>query len=296
MATRESAADAGRELAGRQVVVTGAARGLGRAYAEHLAKSGADVLVNDIDRDEVAAVADELARWGTKIAVDSSSVDSWEGARSIVDTCVGQLGGISGLVNNAGIAHFASVFEDEPAAVERLLRVNVLGTFFVGMQAMRAMRGTGGSVVNITSGAQAGGARIGAYAASKGAVSSATYSWALEGIPAGIRVNAVAPEAATRMNRLPAGPIPDRSAPHAQPEHVAPLVTYLISERARRITGQVVRLAGTSLTVMSHPALTVVLDAPVWTIEAVERALAGPLAEQLQPLGHAHRTYDFPLG
>jgi NAD(P)-dependent dehydrogenase (short-subunit alcohol dehydrogenase family) len=277
-------------MTGRQVIVTGAGRGLGRGYAHHLAQSGADVLINDIDEAAAHRVAGELTRWGTRVAVDTHSVDSWDGAGHLVKNCVGELGGISGLVNNAGVIHEAEPWADDPAAVEHLVRVNILGTMFIGMQAMRAMRERGGgAVVNVTSGAQSGISGLGAYGASKGATASLTYSWAIDGAKAGIRVNAVSPFGATRMNESGRFALRSRDAAEIQPEHVAPVVTFLLSDLASAISGQIVRVVGRSLTVMTHPGLAgegVVYDGAS-SVAAIAEAFEGPLEGLIQPVGNA---------
>jgi NAD(P)-dependent dehydrogenase (short-subunit alcohol dehydrogenase family) len=285
-----------RLMAGRQVIVTGAGRGLGRGYARHLARAGADVLVNDIDEPAARSVARELARWGTRIAVDSNSVATWEGAEQVVETCLRELGGLSGLVNNAGIIHESKPWADDPVAVEQLIRVNMLGTIFTGMHAMRAMRSQGdGAIVNVTSGAQAGLPALGAYCASKGGTASLTYSWAIDGAAAGIRVNAVSPFAATRMNESGRFALKDRDSSEVQPENIAPVVTFLLSDLASAISGQVIRVVGRILTVMTHPGLAGAgAESGSWSVPAVAEAFAGPLRDLIQPVGIAHGGWFEP--
>ena len=152
-----------------------------------------------------------------------------------------------------------------------------------------------GSIVNVTSGAQAGYVQRSAYAASKAAVAAMTYTWALELAPYGIRVNAVSPTAQTRMSEpLPAGAEPP---PLRRPENVAPLVTYLASDAASRVTGQVVRLDRNVLSLFSHPRPTAqVVNVQGWTLEAIQGHFAKTVGARLEPIGVTARSCQFPQG
>src|SRR6202021_1447468 len=104
---------------------------------------------------------------------------------------------------------------------------------------------------NDTSGAQSGMRHRGTYGATKGATASLTYSWALDLAASAIRVNAISPIARTAMVEY--GMARGESGTNIQPEHVAPLVTFLLSDDARGITGQVIRLEGPNLSLLSRP-------------------------------------------
>lgn len=272
-------------LPGKAVVVTGAARGLGAAYAHHAARAGAAVLVNDIDSALAERTATSITEQGGRAVASGHSVADPVQAEAIVDTCMARFGGIDGLVNNAGVNYEASPWQDEPARARELVEVNVLGVLNTGLAAARAMDGRGGSIVNISSGAGLGQRKLAAYAASKGAVASLTYSWALDMEDAGIRVNAVCPLARSRMvwqseRSLRACP------PERTPERVAPLVTYLLSEAASGVTGQLLRCNGPELHVVGQPYLKQpILEHEHWDVAAVRRAFDETLRAHLEPYG-----------
>ena len=272
-------------LAGRAVVVTGAGRGLGRAYALEVAREGASVVVNDIDPEPAADVVDEIVAGGGRAVACTSTVAAWEGAGQVVAACVEAFGGIDGLVNNAGVAvitESADLTEDQARA---MVEVNLLGSIYVGTHAIRAMQaaGTAGAIVNATSSAQLGIARMAVYGATKGALASLTYGWALDLAAAGIRVNAFSPVADTAMSwmaDIPVGALPS-------PEANAPAVAFLLSDLAAEVTGQVVQFRPPNrLEVVSHPAMTG-HDAPLGELSAtgVAEAFAAVLREHAQPNG-----------
>jgi len=274
-------------LDGKAIVVTGAGRGLGEAYATHAAHAGASVVVNDIDAELAKQTAEAIRGYGG-IAVDSGhDVADPEQARDLVRTCVTEFGKIDGLVNNAGLNYEASPFEDDYAQMRELFEVNVFGTFNCGWAAVEAMReaGSTGSIVNVSSGAHFGQRRLGAYSASKGAVASLTYSWALDLDALGIRVNAVCPVAHTRMvwkseRSLRAIP-PDRT-----PSKVAPLVLFLLSDAATGITGQLIRCNGSDLHVVGQPYFKQpILHRETWDTDSVARAFNEVFQSHLEPFG-----------
>ncbi len=275
-------------LNGKAVVVTGAGRGLGRAYALHAALCGAAVVVNDIDGDAAESVVAEIRAAGGTALPSKHSVARADEATALVEQCVRELGRLDGLVNNAGVLHAASVWEEEPEQLRTIVEVNVLGVLYCGAAAARVMReARSGAIVNVTSGAMEGVERLGAYSATKGAVASVTFAWALELAPAGIRVNGISPHAQTRMN-------PGRRAGQspAAPERIAPLVSYLLSDLSRGVTGQVVRLAGPELSLVRHPRRSdVVLRSDDWTVEAIAHAFDTELRRDLEPVGFNEDAY-----
>lgn len=279
-------------LDGRSVIVTGAGQGLGRAYAVEAAGRGAGVVVNDVDLGMAQAVADEIADRGGKAVAAGGSVAVWDDAAALSAIAVRTFGRLDGLVNNAGVFHLARAEDEDESLVRQAVEVNLLGAMFCGIHAIRTMIecGNGGSIVNVSSGYQSGVATGGCYAATKGALASLTYSWALEGHSHGIRVNAIAPMARTRMTEYALDRLRitgERSAVPASnpPESVAPLVALLLAG-GTRITGQVIRFDGRRLAVVGHPGkLEGVVEQDGWTIAEIEGALAGPLKASLQPVG-----------
>ena len=279
-------------LDGRAVIVTGAGQGLGRAYALEAAARGAGVVVNDVDPRLAQDVADEIAVRGGRAVAAKGSVADWDDAAALSEIAVQTFGRLDGLVNNAGVFHLARAEDEDESRVRQAVEVNVLGAMFCGTHAIRTMIGcgNGGSIVNVTSGYQSGVATGGCYAATKGALASLTYCWALEGHRHGIRVNAVAPMARTRMTEYALDRLRstgERSAVPATspPESVAPLVALLLAERTG-ITGQVIRFDGRLLAIVGHPGkLEAVVERDGWTVEEIDEALGGPLRAGLQAVG-----------
>ncbi|GAA2516872.1 SDR family oxidoreductase [Pilimelia columellifera] len=242
------------------VVITGAARGIGRATALLAARRGYRVCVNY--RDNAAAAARTVTAieddGGAAIAVPADVGDPVAVAR-MFDTVDRELGPVTALVNNAGV--LATQCRVEQITVDRLtevLRVNVIGPFLCAQQAVRRMStargGSGGAIVNVSSAA----ARLGSpneyvdYAASKGALDTFTTGLSLEVAGEGIRVNAVRPGIietdihasggdAGRAARL--GPsLPLGRA--GRPVEVANAIVFLLSAEAAFITGSFVDVAG----------------------------------------------------
>ncbi|GLY52444.1 SDR family oxidoreductase [Lentzea sp. NBRC 102530] len=273
-------------LDGKAVVITGAGRGLGEAYAMHAALAGASVVVNDNDGDLAERVAEHIREFGGNAVASNHTVADPSEAAKIVDLCLDEFGRVDGLVNNAGLNYETAPWEDDPETIKHVVEVNVLGVIYTGIAAMRAMRASGGgSIINISSGASFGQRKLATYSATKGAVASLSYSWALDLEAEGIRVNAVCPVAHTRMvwkseRSLRAIPA-DRT-----PGKVAPLVLFLLSDRAEGITGQVIRCNGRQLHIVGQPYFKQpILESDNWDTASVERAFTGVLQAHLEPYG-----------
>ncbi|MEV0129756.1 SDR family oxidoreductase [Dactylosporangium sp. NPDC050688] len=277
-------------LSGKAVVVTGAGRGLGAAYARLAAAEGAAVLVNDVDADLAEAVAAQITAAGGRALAAAGTIGTWDGAGAVVARCVEAFGAIDGLVNNAGIFRLAHPAEQDPDEFRAVVEVNLLGTAYCGLHAIRAMLAQGsGSVVNVTSGTHAGTAAMGAYGASKGGVASLTYCWAADLAGTGVRVNAVSPNAHTRMAdtfEAYLGVAAQSQNIGKSPEQNAPAVIYLLSDAAAALHGQVVRIDGDELSMMSHPVVQGdgARD-PDWTVAKVAAAFAAGTVGPISPVG-----------
>jgi NAD(P)-dependent dehydrogenase (short-subunit alcohol dehydrogenase family) len=268
-------------LAGRAVVVTGAGRGLGRGFADAAAAAGAQVVVNDVDREVAETAAAEIRSSGAAAVADHSDISSWDGAAALIDRCVGAFGGIDGLVNNAGVFYTCSPLQETESGLRRIVETNVLGTQFCGVHAIRAMaQSGGGTIVNIGSEGMQGYAMMGAYAATKGAVASLTYAWAHHIDETHVRVNAVLPNAQTRMSPVDADGTP---LPRPDPATVAPVVVYLLSDLSHALNGKLLKFNGTTLASMLPAALAP--DQPYrdegWTVVEIAAACDGELADSL---------------
>jgi 3alpha(or 20beta)-hydroxysteroid dehydrogenase len=179
-------------VAGKVILVTGAARGQGAAHAKLLTGEGAQVILSDVRDAEGEATAAEIGAGATFLAHDVGSESSWLDALAAIGRRHGRL---DGLVNNAGIAVMAGLFETDVALFERTVRINQLGVFLGirhGGEMMK--RSGGGSIVNVSSIA---GLRPNpnfiAYASTKWAVRALSKAAALELAPDNIRVNTVFP-------------------------------------------------------------------------------------------------------
>lgn len=270
-------------LDGHAVVITGAGQGLGEAYAEHVAGSGAAVVVNDIESELAERVAQRIRDAGGQAVASGESVADPDQAKALIDRCVIEFGKIDGLVNNAGIGHHVKAWEDDPARIREVLEVNALGSLYCGVAAIKHMHRQGhGVILNTTSGSLLGQPMAAAYSASKGAVASATYSWASDLAPHGIRVNAVCPLAWTRLSL--ADPNGRRFGdPTRTPDLIAPLVIYLLSDLAAGITGQIIRLTGKELHVVRQSAIKQpVLRRDRWDVEDIAEAFSCELADALE--------------
>jgi NAD(P)-dependent dehydrogenase (short-subunit alcohol dehydrogenase family) len=244
----------------RVALVTGAGRGLGRAYARALAADGMRVVVNDLGVDvdgrgndgaPARAVVAEIEAAGGEALGDTTDVASLAGGAAAVARALDAFGRIDVVVNNAGFASGGGTLEHPvDTELDALFAVHfkaTVGTTSAAFPPMRAQRY--GRIVNTVS-EVALDARFDSglgYGAAKAAVWSATLHAAREGVDAGITVNAISPGARTRMSAaaLDAGFREGASAAlDLRPEHVARVVAYLASEAAGDITGRIVHAAG----------------------------------------------------
>ncbi|MFZ9913291.1 MAG: SDR family NAD(P)-dependent oxidoreductase [Ilumatobacteraceae bacterium] len=254
---------------GKVAIVTGAGNGLGREYALSLAAHGASVVVNDLGvgvtgdaptGDSARVVVDEIISRGGRAVASVSSVADWAGAESIVGTALTEFGRLDVVVNNAGNNRPSSLVDLSQADVDVQLDTHLKGTLAVSHFAAQhwAEAGPygGRSIVNTTSAVglhpAAGG---GVYGAAKAGVIALTVSHAQELAKYGVRVNAVAPCARTRMvegspNVLALMPKSDGFDRH-DAAHVAPMVLYLASASCR-FTGRVFAVEGPDVAIY-HP-------------------------------------------
>ena len=239
-------------LAGRRVLVTGGARGLGEAFARALLAAGARVVISDVLHDRGAALAAELGPDLHYLPMDLSDPAAISAG---VDAAAHWLGGLDGLVNNGAITNSGGkdMADLSVATWDQVMAVNVRGTWLATVAAQPHLAASGsGRVVNIASDTALWGApRLMAYVASKGAVMAMTRSMARELGPQGITINAVAPGLTlgesteyvpqVRHEHYRNGRAIERAQ---QADDITPAVLFLLSKGSGYITGQVLPVNG----------------------------------------------------
>ena len=266
-----------KRLAGKVAIITGAGRGIGRAYTLAMAEQGANVVVNDLGSDvhgrggKSEAPAEEVVReahrLGAKAVASYEDVASFEGARRTVAMAVERFGRLDILITNAGIERRGNIYELTENDWDAVQGVHAKGTFnYVRHAAPVMIKQKSGTIINITSGAAWGGsARLGPYAAGKGAIISLMLVSATELKPFGINVNCLSPGlTGTRLvddffsdlkeaRGMTDAEIRARVGTPQPPENMAPLAVFLSSDEGRNITGRIFEVAGDRINVVSPP-------------------------------------------
>ncbi|HHV58280.1 MAG TPA: 3-oxoacyl-ACP reductase FabG [Firmicutes bacterium] len=244
-------------LAGKVAVVTGSSRGLGRAIALKLAEAGLRGLaINYVaNREAAEEAAQEIQRTGTETLVVQADVSQVEGVQNILAEVKRAWGRLDILVNNAGVCYRGNIWDESEEQFDKTILTNLRSTFLCMKYAANIMKTQGsGAIVNIASTAGLTGGTMGpAYGAAKGGVIALSKHAARTLSPFGIRVNAVAPgyietdmlaslfqDPALRAQRWAAIPL----GRAAQPEEIANVVAFLVSDLASYITGDVVLASG----------------------------------------------------
>lgn len=283
------------DFSSHTVVVTGAGRGIGRAHAKLLAARGASVVVcdpgGDTDGENPSAgpaetvVKEIVAAGGTAVAA-VESVATEEGAAAIVRVALESFGRLDAVINNAGIFRPAPFDAVTPAAYQRYLDVHYLGSLLVTRAAWPHLVASGrGRVVNTVSASMLGTPDMVHYGSAKGAVFGLTRNLAVAGAAVGIKVNAVAPGAGTRMIELTGDTLPPGTLDHMMasmpPELVAPVAAYLAHEHCA-VNGEVFNVAGgkvTRMVMMNTPGITDPALSPETVAERIDEILSAEGAE-----------------
>jgi len=237
-----------QRLRGRRALVTGSGRrgGIGREIALTLARAGADVAINDFNRDEESAeVEAQISAMGRRAATIPGDVRSVSTCQQMVSECVARLGGLDILVNNAGFAYHQNVEDITEADWDNALSLHLKGPFFLAQAAVPAMRAAGrGWIVNISSEqAYIGEPQLAHYTAAKGGLRTLTKSLALALAP-DITVNTICPgPTATDKFKLGAeyASGADKTLPRRRwgtPADVAQSVLFLVTDAGDAYTGQ----------------------------------------------------------
>ncbi|MEU6079212.1 SDR family NAD(P)-dependent oxidoreductase [Streptomyces sp. NPDC047108] len=292
----------GNFLAGKVIAVTGAGRGIGRAVALACAAEGAKVVVNDygvsiegaepasdiaeavVKEIEAGASGDGGARAGGEAVAVADDISTMAGGQRVVDTALERYGRIDGVVCVAGILRERMLFNMSEEEWDPVLATHLKGTFTVFRAASAVMRKQGGgTLVGFTSGNHQGSVSQANYSAAKGGIISLVRSAALGLHKYGVTANCVAPVARTRMSAN----VPMELKEIGDPEDVAALVVYLLSDRAReeKITGQVYTIAGPKIAVWAQPReLRSAYAEGAWTPERIADFLPGTVGTDPMPM------------
>jgi 3-oxoacyl-[acyl-carrier protein] reductase len=248
-------------LAGKVAIVTGAARGIGRAIAERFGAEGATVVVADVDIDGADDVAEGInERGGAAVGIEADVSDKTAVDR-LFDETLARFGTVDVLVNNAGLTNTERHFLDgDEAWWDRIHAVNLKGTFLCGLRAAQHMARRGeGVIINVSSGgatrAHRGNA---AYDATKGGIEALTRAMAVDLAPYGVRVNGLIPGSIDsrgmtpevkreRGQAVPMGRV-------GEPAEMSGAVVFLASDDAGYVTGQLIAVDGGILAAMRSPA------------------------------------------
>ena len=283
-----------RMVEGKVAVVTGAGRGIGRATAIDLAANGARVVVNDIggslqgegvDATPAQEVVETIRAAGGEAIASSDSVAEPASAEAMVAAAVAQFGRIDIIVNNAGILRDSIFHRMTPQEFDAVLRVHLYGSYYMSRAAARRFRDQrSGAFVHMTSTAGLIGSMGQAnYASAKLGIAGLSRTIALDMAAFGVRSNCVAPGAFSRMIESIPGASPEEQAAYMakraatmRPEQVAPLITFLASDAAADVSGQIFGVRGNELYLYSQPR-------PVRTMEREGGWTPEALAEELLP-------------
>jgi 3-oxoacyl-[acyl-carrier protein] reductase len=259
------------DLTGKVAVVTGSGRGLGRAYAEALARAGAAVVVNDVDPEAAADAVGAITSAGGTAVAEVCAVGPTEAADALVERAVKEYGRLDVMCTNAGALRDRTLLKLSDEELDLVLDSHLRGTITCGRAAARRFReqGEGGRLILIGSPAgQLGGFGQTAYAAAKAAIIALVRVWSVELAKIDVTVNAVVPKALTRMaatipaladvvSKVEAGePVPTelRRQGTGTVADVAPIVVYLSSAESAAVTGQYFSFGGDRFGIWAHPS------------------------------------------
>ena len=289
-------------LEGRVAIVTGAGAGLGRAEAVALARAGAHVVLNDLPGAAEEA-AEEARGHGVEALVVAGDVGESATADAMLQAATAKLGRLDVVVNNAGITRDKMLFNMTDEDFDLVLKVHLRGHFLLSRNAAAHWRSvhkqTGepvdAAIVNTASEAfLSGSPGQPNYSAAKGGIAALTLSSARGLSRIGVRANAICPRARTAMTAAVFGPAPtgDDSGTAVDPyspEHVAPLVAYLASPAAARITGQVFVVYGGMVALLAAPVVEQRFDATgdLWELGDLDSQLGGYFADRDPSVGFA---------
>ena len=292
------------DLHGKVALVTGSGRGLGLAFASHLARAGAAVVVNDVDEAAAEAAVRAIVDAGGQAVAEVVPVGSSGAAQRCVDRAVAAFGRLDIAVSNADILRDKVLWNMSDEDFDMVVETHLRGTFTVARAAVRQMReqGGGGRLILVSSVAgQRGNFGQTNYAAAKAGIAAFARTWAMECARSRITVNAIVPTAMTGMVATIPGMAPYAEAvargeplPPALragmglgvPEDVAPLVVFLASDEAANVTGQCIGLGGDKLALWAHPQeKRAAYRSGGWTAEAIAEVWRNSVGQEPETYG-----------
>ncbi|MGW5514188.1 SDR family oxidoreductase [Nocardia africana] len=285
-------------LDGRVAVITGAGRGIGREHALLFAREGASVVVNDLggsnagegaDAGPAQEVVDEIRAEGGKAVANTDNVAQWDGAKNLVDQAISEFGTLDVVINNAGILRDGFIAGLEEAQWDAVIAVHLKGHFNVLRHAAaywkdqsKAGKQPNAAVVNTASasGVTLPNAGQANYGAAKAGIAALTLVAAEELERYGVRVNAIAPMARTRltlatpgMGAIFAAEVGEGEFDAFSPANISPLVAYLATDKCP-LTGKVFAVQGGAISELGgwHDVKTIETDGP-WLIDDIAARL-----------------------
>ena len=285
-------------LDGRVAIITGAGRGIGREHSLLFAQEGAKVVVNDLggaidgsgdDRTPAQQVVDEIKAAGGEAVANSDNVADWEGGRRLIDAAVEAFGDVNVLINNAGILRDRMLVSMEEAEWDAVIHVHLKGHFVPTHWAAnhwreqsKAGKEVDAAIVNTSStSGLIGNPGQANYGAAKAGIAAFTVIAAQELQRYGVRVNAIAPAARTRMTEATPGLSDVVKAPSDaakfdvwDPANISPLVAYLATEDAPE-TGKMFFVQGGQVRLFRNWTMTDTIEQQErWSVEQLQTAMA----------------------
>jgi NAD(P)-dependent dehydrogenase (short-subunit alcohol dehydrogenase family) len=294
------------DLSGKVAIVTGAGRGLGRAYGVALAQAGAAVVVNDVNEAATLETVELITATGGTAAPAVVAVGDTSSAQFLVDTAVKEFDGLDVMVTNAGVLRDRVLWNMTDDDFDTVVQVHLRGTFTCARAAAIHFRerGTGGRLILAGSPAgQRGNFGQTNYAAAKAGIAAMARTWAMELARADVTVNAVIPNAVTAMTAsVPflapyaemverGEPIPSkvrRAISFGAPEDCAGLVVFLASDASASVTGQCIGIGGDRLALWSHPTeIRSAFRDGGWAADEIADVFGTTVGESLESYGIA---------
>ncbi len=284
-------------LEGKNIAITGAGSGIGKAIALAVAGEGANIVVADygvtLDGSEptseiAESVANEIESMGVQAEAVSGDVSQMQTGFDVVETAIKRWGTIDGVVCVAGILRERMLFNMEEDEWDAVIAVHLKGHFTIYRHAMAAMRkqDTGGSIVGITSGAFTASTAQPNYSAAKGGIVSLTRSAAMTAASISLRggpqinANCIAPTARTRMSEK----VPFEFET-GEPDDIAPMAVYLLSDAGRKVNAQIYSVVGRRISVWNQPkeVRSMFASGAAWTPKEIEELLPRTIRQEPNP-------------